>query len=143
MNVLEIPFNKFLGIDKADPGSGFIFKLEPKSEYLNHLATVHAGALFALAEASSGEFLLRQFNDYELAIIPVVRKVEVKYSKPANGSVFSSAVLVDSTVPEIIDALNTRKRTVIQVKVDLYSVSNERLFTSVFDWFLTLNQEEP
>jgi len=33
MNVLEIPFNKFPGIEKADPGSGYIFKLEPKSEY--------------------------------------------------------------------------------------------------------------
>lgn len=140
MQVLEIPFNEFLGIKKADSGSGFIFKLEPRNEYFNHLATVHASALFALAEASSGEFLLSQFKDCELVIIPVVRKVEVKYSKPASGSVFSNAALVDSTVPDVIDALKTKKRVIVQVKVDLYGAANEKLSTSVFDWFLTLSE---
>ena len=84
IDVLEIPFNKFLGLQQADPNNGYIFKLEPKKEYQNHLGTIHASALFALAEASSGEFLFNQFKDYRLDLIPVVRKVEVKYSKPAN-----------------------------------------------------------
>jgi len=59
--------------------------------------------LFALAEASSGEFLLNQFKDYRLDIIPVVRKVEVKYSKPANGTVFSKACIIDSDIIDIIN----------------------------------------
>jgi hypothetical protein len=82
MKVLEIPFNKFIGLQQADTENDSIFKLERKKEYLNHLGTIHASALFALAEASSGEFLLNEFKDYKLDIIPVVRKVEIKYSKP-------------------------------------------------------------
>ena len=47
MNVLEIPFNKLIGLQKADIDSEFIFKLDDKQEYLNHLNTVHASSLFA------------------------------------------------------------------------------------------------
>jgi hypothetical protein len=36
MNVIEIPFNKFLGLQKADTDDNFILKLEERKEYLNH-----------------------------------------------------------------------------------------------------------
>ena len=39
---------------------------------------VHASALLALAEASSGEFLLRHFGSSE-GIVPVVRRLESKF----------------------------------------------------------------
>lgn len=139
MNVLEIPFNKFLGLQQADTENDSIFKLEHKKEYLNHLGTIHASVLFALAEASSGEFLLNQFKDYRLDVIPVVRKVEIKYSKPASGTVFSQACIIDSNINEIINELRIKKRVIIRVKVDLFDNDTEKLFTSVFDWFITLN----
>ncbi len=139
MNVLEIPFNKLIGLQKADIDSEFIFKLDDKQEYLNHLNTVHASSLFALAEATSGEFLLRQFSEYELDIVPVVRKVETKYSKPGIGKVFSNADFIDTTVDEIIDEITKRKRIIIKVKVDIFGESEDKIMTSVFDWFITLN----
>jgi hypothetical protein len=141
MNVLEIPFNKFLGFQQAENENGFIFKLEHKKEYLNHLGTIHASVLFALAEASSGEFLLNQFKDYNLDFIPVVRKVEVKYSKPASGTVFSKACIIDSTVNEIMNELRIKKRVIIKVKVDIYSNNTEKSLTSIFDWFIVLNEK--
>lgn len=140
MNVLEIPFNKFLGLQQADSENEFIYKLNHKEEYLNHLGTMHASALFALAEASSGAFLLHQFKDYNLNIIPVVRKVEVKYNKPANETVFSKACIIDSNVNEIINELRIKKRVIIKVKVDIYGKSMEKSFTSIFDWFIVLNE---
>ena len=45
----------------------------------NHLGTVHASAQFALAEACSGQYLLKTFKAYSSKIIPVVRKAETKY----------------------------------------------------------------
>ena len=139
MDVLDIPFNKFLGLEPAEQGSDFIFKIEQKNEYLNHLGTIHASVLFALAEASSGEFLLRQFREYKLNVIPVVRKVEVKYSKPANGTVVSEACLIDSGIHDILNELNTRKRVIIKVKVDITGSNKDKIFTSVFEWFVALN----
>jgi len=139
MDVLEIPFNKFLGLQRAYAKNDSILKLEPKKEYLNHLGTIHASALFALAEASSGEFLLNQFKDYKLDVIPVVRKVEIKYSKPASGTVFSKACITDSKINEIINELRIKKRVIIKVRVDILDNNTEKLFTSVFDWFIALN----
>jgi len=139
MDVLEIPFNKFLGLQKADTKNDFIFKLEHKKEYQNHLGTIHASALFALAEASSGELLFNQFKDCNLDVIPVVRKVEIKYSKPASGTVFSKVSIIDSNINEILSELRSKKRIIIKVGVDIFNDKSEKLFTSFFDWFITLN----
>ena len=138
MNVLEIPFNKFIGLQNADTDDDFILKLDEKKEYLNHLGTLHASILFALAEATSGEFLLKQFKDYELNIIPVVRKVESKYSKPGNGTVYSRAGFIDTNTKEVINELNNKKRVIIKVKVDIYNENLNKLMTSIFDWFVAL-----
>lgn len=137
MDVLEIPYNKFLGLQQDDSNNGYIFKLEHKKEYQNHLGTMHASAIFALAEASSGEFLLNQFKDYKLDIIPVVRKVEIKYSKPANGKIFSKACIIDADITDIINELENKNRVIIKVKVDVFNDNDEKVFTSTFDWFLT------
>jgi len=52
MNVAQIPFNAFIGIERAQ-GSERLLALPEHPRYLNHLGTVHASALLALAEASS------------------------------------------------------------------------------------------
>lgn len=139
MDVLGIPFNKFLGIQKADAQSDFIYKLEHKTQYQNHLGTIHASALFALAESSSGEYLFNQFKDFNLNVIPVVRKVEIKYSKPASGTVFSKAYIIGPDINEILNELRIKKRVIIKVGVDIFNDKSEKLFSSFFDWFITLN----
>lgn len=136
MKVLEIPFNKFIGLESTNNGDNSIFKLEPKDEYMNHLGTIHASAMFALAEASSGEYLLKQFNDHKLDIIPVVRKVEIKYNKPANGTIYSRASIIDSGINDIIEELRTKNRVIIKVKVEIFNENTEKVFTSTFDWFI-------
>lgn len=137
MNVLEIPFNKFLGIQRAESKTEFIFKLDSKKEYLNHLGTIHASVLFSLAEASSGEYLLNQFKDYNLDIIPVIRKVETKYSLPGKGSAYSKATFVNNNVENFIKELNSKNRAIIKVKVDIFNEEEKKLMTSVFDWFIS------
>jgi len=84
-----LPFNHFIGLKMSDK-TEFLLMLEDRSEYRNHLNTVHASALFSLAEASSGHFLLNEFSDLT-GIVPVVRRVETKYKRPATGAVFSKA----------------------------------------------------
>ena len=56
--------------DSAHP-----LELPSGNQYLNHLGTVHAGAQLALAEASSGEFLLKHFASSD-DLFPVVRRLE-------------------------------------------------------------------
>jgi acyl-coenzyme A thioesterase PaaI-like protein len=63
MDVTALPFNRLLGLEPADPGSGFLVSRPGGPRYTNHLGTVHAAALLAVAEAGSGAFLVRTFGD--------------------------------------------------------------------------------
>lgn len=138
MEVLKIPFNEFLGLKLSDNiDNSFILKIEDKIEYHNHLGTTHASVLFALAEATSGEFLLQKFEDFSLDIIPVVRKVELKYSKLGKGEIFSKAYFVSTTTDEIIETLLKSKRTMIKVKVELFDKDSDKIMHAIFDWFIT------
>jgi len=79
--VTELPFNAFLGIEVASNPSELL-RLRAGPQYLNHLGTVHASAQLALAEASSGECLLRSLGSPD-EVVAVVRRLEAKFRKPA------------------------------------------------------------
>ena len=48
-----------------------------------------------------------ELYEYENELIPVVRHVEIKYKKPANGQINSTATLIDNSVENIKEQLNT------------------------------------
>jgi len=105
MDILAIPFHRFLNI-KRNESDDFVYKIDERPEYSNHLGTIHACVQLSLAEATSGEFLLRQFNEIKNELIPVVRKTEVKYHKPANGELFSKATFVSNDKEHILSELD-------------------------------------
>ena len=135
MDVTKLPFNSFIGLKVSDKPE-FLLMLENRIEYRNHLNTVHASALFSLAEASSGHFLLNEFSELT-DIIPVVRKVEIKYRKPATGCVFSKAKFQEVGKTEILNALNQKGRTTLKVEVSLFDEANTPVMQSVFEWFIS------
>ena len=138
MNVFDLPFNKFIGLRKSSE-SDYLLMLQEKGEYLNHLETVHASALFALAEATSGFFLLNEFQDLS-NLLPVVRKVETKYKKPAQGKIFSKANFLDTNPVTIINELNAKQRVLVTVRVLLYDSEKNNVMQSDFEWFVSKNK---
>lgn len=139
MNITEIPFNKFLGISFAS-NSDYLLQLDAKPEYTNHLGTVHAAALFALAEGSGGQFLLNCFPGQAADVIPVVRKVEVIYKKPAQGVIVSKAQFKDTTIEKVQLELKTKQRTSLITTVELFDAENTKVFIANFEWFVTIRQ---
>lgn len=138
MNITDIPFNKLLGISLAE-NKDYLLQLDARKEYTNHLGTIHAAALFALAEGSGAQFLLNSFPVEMIdAIIPVLRKVEVTYKKPANGIIVSSAKLKDDTIENITVQLNSKKRVLLTTTVDLFDTDKTKVFTANFEWFVVL-----
>jgi len=135
MDVIKLPFNQFIGLQKSAK-SGYLLMLGNRTEYRNHLETVHASAQFALAEASGGYFLLNEFSELT-DIVPVVRKVETKYRKPATGIVFSKAQFHETEKDEVLDTLNQKGRTTLKVAVSLYDEKDVQVMQSVFEWFVT------
>ena len=135
MDILAIPFHKYLNISEH-VGNDYIFELKERPEYLNHLQTIHACVQLTLAEASSGEFLLQEFKEFEAEVIPVIRRTEVKYHRPANGTLYSRASLQSSSKAELVDELMNKSRAIVQIKVEIFDKSKKKVLTAVFDWFL-------
>lgn len=132
MDMINLPFNKLIGLTYSDKPE-YIFMLENKSDYHNHIATVHASALFALAEASSGRFLFEEIAELD-DIIPVVGKVEIKYIKPALGEIYSTASFQGVTRADIINGLKESDKFKLAVGVSLFNKQHELLVVAEFGW---------
>ena len=133
-SVIELPFNSFLGIQIATESSKLL-RLPSGNQYLNHLGTVHASALLALAEASSGEFLLRHFGSIQ-GIVPVVRRFEAKFRKPANGAVTSAATAAPAALEQLDAELASKGRALIPITVELHDQSGAHTLSATVEWFI-------
>ena len=134
VSVTELPFNSFLGIQTATD-SAHLLRLPSGDQYLNHLGTVHASAQLALAEASSGEFLLRHLGSTE-GIVPVVRRLEAKFRKPANGALTSTATAAPASLEQLDAELASKGRSLIPVTVELHDESGAHTLSATVEWFI-------
>lgn len=140
MDITKVPFNQLLGISLSDHPD-YLLQLDDKKEYANHLETVHAAALFALAEGSGAQLLLKSFpEDIIENVIPVLRKVDVSYKKPAKGVIRSKAILQYKTLEEILAELQSKKRTLITTTVELYDTQYTKVFMANFEWFVVIKE---
>ncbi len=140
MDITKVPFNQLLGISLSDHPD-CLLQLDDKKEYTNHLETVHAAALFALAEGSGAQLLLKSFPEEIIEnVIPVLRKVDVSYKKPAKGVIRSKAILQYKTLEEILAELQSKKRTLITTTVELYDTQNAKVFMANFEWFVVIKE---
>lgn len=134
-SVTELPFNRFLGIEAAtEPNQ--LLRLPAGGQYLNHLGTVHASAQLALAEASSGEFLLRSVGAIE-SIVPVVRRLEAKFRKPANGALTSTVTTSVESIDQMRSNLEAKGRALVEVAVELHDEAGAHTLSATVEWFIT------
>ncbi len=138
IDITKVPFNQLLGISLSKD-TDFLLQLDNRKEYTNHLDTVHAAALFALAEGSGAQLLLKAFPEEIIDnVIPVLRKVDVSYKKPATGVIKSKAILKNDTIEHITLELQTKKRVLITTMVELFDEQNVKVFAANFEWFVVL-----
>ena len=138
MDVTQIPFNEFIGLNYSD-NPDYLLMMNDKQEYKNHLGTVHASVQFALAEATSGYFLSKEFSGLT-NIIAVVRNVELKYRKPATGKIFSNAEFIKTEKKEVLNSLYESRRALLKVEVSLFDAEHVLVLQSVFEWFVSVNK---
>jgi acyl-coenzyme A thioesterase PaaI-like protein len=135
MNVAELPFNKFIGIKKSEEAE-YLLELADSPDYLNHLGHVHASAQVALAEAASGEYLIRIFKDSINKYVPVVRRLESKFRKPASGKIYSHAKVKDWDLEIFKEELEKKGRSIIKVEVDIVDKNEIATMSAVIEWYV-------
>lgn len=135
MDVTQLPFNRLVGLESAAEGSGFVVSLPDGPQYTNHLGTVHASALLAVAEAGSGAFLAQRFGA-RTGFVPVVRRLEAKFRKPACGRVSARCAVSAEEVERWSAALTSRGRVLAPVAVDVVDAAGVVVLSALVEWFI-------
>jgi acyl-coenzyme A thioesterase PaaI-like protein len=142
MDVTQLPFNRLVGLEPAAAGSGFLVSLPPGPQYTNHLGTVHASALLAVAEAGSGAFLVGRLGN-AAGFVPVVRRLEAKFRKPAAGRVSARAVVADANVAHWAAELTGRGRLLAAVPVEVVDAAGVVVLSATVEWFIARGHPSP
>ena len=137
MEILDIKFNNFLGIEKSG-NHKYIYKIQNKPDYLNHLETIHASVEYAVCEATSGYILQTSFPEFADTVVPILRRSAIKYSKPAMTGIFSTGHIDEIRKEKFINDLRTKGRALIEVNIELYDIEDKRILTAEFEWFVTM-----
>lgn len=134
MDITELPFNQFLGIKKSNLAEAGILELNDLPRYKNHLNTVHASAQFALAEACGGEFLLRRFKELATDYVSMLRRAEIKFTKPATGKIYAKATAAEEEIQKFLTELKTKHHAVISVNVAVMDYDWATTMSATFEW---------
>lgn len=136
VDILSLPFNEFLGLQLIEIDGGQVVCLDPQSHHQNHLGTVHAGAVYSVAEAASGQALLQQVDLKLDEVVAVVRSATVKYRRPATGKLVAVGNIPDAAVEQLLTQLKEKGRGFVDVPVRVASDGDDVL-TAEFKWFVT------
>jgi hypothetical protein len=136
MDVTQLPYNKFIGLELAPVDSGFLISLPDDINYTNHLGSVHASAMLAVAEAGSGVYLSQQFAEYSGAI-PVVRRIEAKFRKPGFGKLLARCTANGEDVARWQNELAIRGRVLVSLPVEVVDSQGVAVMSAMVDWFIS------
>jgi acyl-coenzyme A thioesterase PaaI-like protein len=135
VDITRLPFNHLIGLEPAAPEGGFLVSLPAGPQYTNHLGTVHAVALLAVAEAGSGVFLQRHLGSGE-GFVPVVRRLEAKFRRPASGRVSARATVPAEEVARWAAEVAARGRLSATVPVEVVDAGGTVVLTAAVEWFV-------
>jgi len=133
MEIIKIPFVEKVGVVKNQDGN-LSLAFDESNE--NHLQTIHASALFTLAESASGEALQAEFPELVGKVVPVVRDSQIKFKKPAEKSVTAFPKISEESVSKFKTQFQKRNRSSIAVEVVVKDFEENVVCISTFNWFV-------
>jgi uncharacterized protein (TIGR00369 family) len=129
-----VPFAAHVGVALQDIGSGTATAtLDQSQATSNHIATMHAGALFTLAEAASGAAMAGMFLERLAAVRPVAASATIDYLKPARGAITAHAE-VDTAKETLFAALDTEGKVRFAVTVRIRDAEDREVARMSVDW---------
>ena len=131
MRVSDLPFNKHIGIQDRDG----VVTLPVRDLHMNHLGTVHATAIYGVAEAGSGRFIIENFGGEFPDALAVTRVGTIKYKSPAKEDIVAEVTGSQPDPNQTLDRLRKKGAAKIAVEVSVRS-NDEVLAIATFDWFI-------
>ena len=131
-----VPFAGFLGIeyDTVEPGRA-VLRLRDDPAKHNHIGTLHAGALFSLAESASGVCVIATVAEQLAGVTPLAARAEITYRKVARGDVTATA-RIGEPVETMLATLAEAGKVRFPVLVELTDDAGEVCAEVTVDWHL-------
>ena len=134
IDIEQVPFNRYLGIRRC-PDPDYLLEVAGSEQLGNHVGTIHAAVILALAEASAGECLLGHIAVDEL--VAVVCRSGAKYSKPASGVIRSRVETSGAEIEAALKSLDGKRRTLLDIEVGVFSEDGESVAKFSFTWLVS------
>ncbi len=140
MDVLDIPFVKRIGINRLSDGT---LELSFNHSVHNHIATIHAGAQYALAETASGDMLQRLLPELVGKVVPVLRDSQIKFRKPASQTISAHSSVSEEAVQKFNEQFKRKGRSSIAIEVEIRDAAGVVTSTGKFTWFVQHMEKMP
>ena len=131
MKVCDLPFNRNIGI-RDDNG---VVSLPVRDFHMNHVGTVHATAIFGVAEAGAGRFVIDNFGEEFPDALAVTRVGTIKYKMPARDDISAEVTGSQPEAEKVRERLRRKGAAKIAVEVSVRS-KEDVVAAASFDWFL-------
>lgn len=94
-----IPRAHEMGVRLVELRRGHVEATVPMDGNQNHIGTMYAGVLFAVAEILGGAIVVSSFDVTK--VYPVVRDLKITFRKPVRGPATSKASLTEEQIAEL------------------------------------------
>jgi len=132
MRATEIPYIKLTGIEEERE----VLSLTPHETVENHFGTIHAGALFSLAESQSGYYLQQRFPNMQDKVAAMVRDASIKYKLPATKKIYAKATISNEEIEKFQSRFERKGRGTISVEVEIKESDDKLIATASFLWYV-------
>jgi acyl-coenzyme A thioesterase PaaI-like protein len=136
LDVTQLPFNRLIGLQAVASGDRQTVGLPAGKQYTNHVGSVHASALVAVAEAASGAYLSQVFGLPE-GFIALVRRLEVKFRQAAHGAVTAQCHMGEDKISQFAMELSSRGRASVPVAVEVMDEGGTVVVRATVQWFIS------
>jgi len=131
MQITDLPFNQH--IDLHTDGDGVMLKQQQC--LLNHVGSLHASVIHALAEGASGHYLILNLLPLFPDSVVLVKNASIQYKRPALQECSAMAAVDPSALQACIDTLHRRGRCIFTIPVKVLS-GHKTVATASIDWWL-------
>jgi acyl-coenzyme A thioesterase PaaI-like protein len=130
----SIPYAAHTGAQVGDIGpDGAIATLAKTDAVLNHIGTVHAGALFTLGETASGAAMSGLLADKILEVRPVAANASIQYFKTAKTDLVAHGE-ASVSAEFALKALEADGKVQFDVAVSIRDAENVEVATMTVSW---------
>jgi len=140
MQITELAFNQHIDLQIDKDGDGDVVFLKQQACLLNHVGSLHASVIHALAEGASGHYLILNLLPLFPQSTVLVKKASIQYKRPAMQECRAKAIVDPVSLQNCINTLKRRSRTIFSIPVHVMC-GDKIIATAEIDWWLQVQKQ--